>query len=452
MSPKSELILEQAARASSLDILGRRQNLVRILFIHRSLADVERCLYELKRVRFTVSSDVVLTPGQFAERLHSQLFDLVVAEYPSPNWQETHVLDLLGQMKKDIPVIFLVHGLERETTAEFILKGAADCIEVENIGHLPVAVHRALNEKVLRDQRDRAEKDLRRSEARYRALAGNLSYGICRCSLDGRFLEVNEAMIRMLGFGSRAELLALDLLRDIIQDAGSRAQLLGQTRAGALVDPIEIEWKRKDHGIVKVRLSGREVLSEQGELESYEVIAEDVTRQRELEDHLRRQAASDSLTGLANYRRLVDVLDSEIKRSERTNREFAMLFFDLDGLKLINDRHGHMTGSQALCRLADVLCSCCRDTDTAARFGGDEFALVLPETNAEAADLVARRICESVANDGKRPKLSVSVGVAVYPQDGGSIERLLSEADARLYLEKQKRVLPPESKHAATGE
>jgi PAS domain-containing protein len=65
--------------------------------------------------------------------------------------------------------------------------------------------------------------------------------------------------------------------------------LLGQSSADALVDPIEVEWKRKDHGILKVRLSGREVLSEQGQLEAYEVIAEDVTKQRELEDHLRRQ-------------------------------------------------------------------------------------------------------------------------------------------------------------------
>jgi diguanylate cyclase (GGDEF)-like protein/PAS domain S-box-containing protein len=444
MSSKSEPVLEQVERASALHIHGRRQNLVRILFVHRSVADVERCLYELTRVRFTVSSDVVLTLEQFAARLCSQPFDLIVAEYPSPNWRESQLLDLLHQMKKDVPLIFLVQDLKREIVAEFILKGVTNCIEMDSIGHLPIAVHRALAEKALRDQRDRAEKELRHSEARYRALAGNLCYGICRCSLDGGFLEVNDAMMRMLGYVSRAELLALDLVSDIIQDPVSRAQLLGQTGAGALVDPIEVEWKRKDHATVKVRLSGREVLNEQGELESYEVIAEDVTRQRELEDHLRRQAASDSLTGLANYRRLVDVLDSEIRRSKRTNREFAMLFFDLDGLKRINDRHGHMIGSQALCRLADVLCSCCRDIDTPARFGGDEFALILPETNAEAASLVARRICESVADDGKGPELSVSVGVAVYPQDGDSIERLLCEADARLYSAKQHRMSPPE--------
>jgi diguanylate cyclase (GGDEF)-like protein/PAS domain S-box-containing protein len=451
MSSKSEPTLKQLERASARDALWARHNLVQILFVHRSVADVERCLFELKRVRFTVSSDVVVTPEQFAGRLRSQLFDLIVAEYPSTNWQETQVLDLLGQMKKDIPLIFLVHGLKRETAAEFILKGAADCIEMESIGHLPVAVHRALAEKALRDQRDRAEKELRHSQARYRALAGNLSYGICRCSVDGRFLEVNEAMIRMLGYESREELLALDLARDIIQDPGKRAQLLGQSGTDGLVDPIEIEWKRKDHATVKVLLSGREALSEQGELEAYEIIAEDVTRQRELEDHLRRQAASDSLTGLANYRRLVDVLDSEIRRSKRTNREFAILFFDLDGLKRINDRYGHMIGSRALCRLADVLCSCCRDIDTPARFGGDEFAVVLPETNAEAASLVARRICEGVANDGSGPKLSVSFGVAVYPQNGDSIESLLCQADSALYSMKRQRSTAAESRQTAAG-
>ena len=129
----------------------------------------------------------------------------------------------------------------------------------------------------------------------------------------------------------------------------------------------------------------------------------------------------------------------EIKRSSRTGREFALLFFDVDELKRINDVHGHMVGSQALCRFADVLSSCCRSIDTPARFGGDEFAVVLPETNAEAASLVAQRICESIANDGKVPKLSVSAGVAVYPRNGDTIEGLLHQADCALYAQKQRR-------------
>ncbi len=110
------------------------------------------------------------------------------------------------------------------------------------------------------------------------------------------------------------------------------------------------------------------------------------------------------------------MLDSEIKRSGRTSREFALLFFDLDGLKAINDRHGHLKGSQALCRLADVLCSCCRNIDTPARFGGDEFALVLPETNAEAANLVARRIRESLGDEAKNQSFPSALVLRSIPK------------------------------------
>jgi diguanylate cyclase (GGDEF)-like protein/PAS domain S-box-containing protein len=403
-----------------------------MLFIHSHTAEVERCLQELDKVHFTVNAEIVTTPEEFSERLGKHAYDLVVAEYPSPNWKETQALELLTRSKRQIPLIFVGRILQRETVAEFITRGAYDCIEMGHIGHLPVAVHRALDEKALRDERDRAQIGLRHSEARYRALAGNLSYGICRCDLDGKFLEVNDAMVKMLRYGSREELLGVNLARDLIQDPARRAQLLGQPDEQGSVDAIEIEWKRKDGTTLKVRLSGQEVIGEQGELRSYEVITEDVTKQRQLEDHLRQQAARDPLTGLANYRHLAEVLGMEIKRSERTGREFALLLFDLDGLKQINDSHGHLIGSHALCRVADVL-SFCRDIDTAARYGGDEFAVVLPETGTEAANHAAQRICDSIANDGMEPALSVSIGVAVYPHDGESLETLLHAADVAMY-------------------
>src|ERR1700674_230146 len=409
-----------------------------ILFVHRHSAEIERCLHELQRVHFTVSAEIVVTPEEFTERLNSHSYDLVLAEYPSPDWRETQALELLHLSKKQIPFIFVSGTLQPERVAEFITKGAYDCIELDHIGHLPVAIHRALDEKTLRDERDRAENGLKHSEARYRALAGNLSYGICRCSLEGKFLEVNEAMVKMLGYASKEELLTASLASDLIQDPGKRAQLLGQPEQQGSVDPIEIEWKRKDGATLKVRLSGQEVTAEQGELDAYEVIIEDVTKQRQLEDHLRQQAARDPLTGLASYRRLTEGLDMEVKRSERTGREFAVLLIDLDGLKQINDRYGHLTGSHALCRVADVL-SFCRDIDMAARYGGDEFAIVLPETGAEAASQVAQRICSSIANDGMGPVLSVSIGVAVYPHDGERIEALLRAEKFAIYSMKAKK-------------
>jgi len=442
---------EPTERNTSLAGPAYRQHFLRVLFVHRSPLDIEKCLHELRRVGFTVSSDVVVTPEQFTDRLHSQCFDFVLAEYPSPNWQGAEVLDRLRQLKMAVPVIFLVHFVKRETVAELILKGGCDCIEMGSISHLPVAVHRAQEEKTLRDERNRAEKELGRSEARYRALAGNLNYGICLCDVAGKFLEVNEAMVSMLGYASKEELLVMNLRSDVIRDCAKCDQLFEQSGKGYLVNPIEMDWTRKDHATLKVHISGQEVIGGQDEPNAYELIAEDVTKQRELEGRLRKLAASDPLTGLANYRHLVDVLDMEIKRSERTSREFAVLLFDLDGLKVINDRYGHMTGSQALCRVADVLSFCCRNIDTASRFGGDEFALVLPETNTDAANLVAQRICESVAHDGKGPRLSISVGAAVYPHDGEKIESLLSAADSAMYSMKHERAAAVHSKQATAG-
>jgi diguanylate cyclase (GGDEF)-like protein len=169
------------------------------------------------------------------------------------------------------------------------------------------------------------------------------------------------------------------------------------------------------------------------------VLAAAVAERREAEDRLRRLAVSDPLTGLANYRQLVVALDAEINRSSRTERPFALVLLDLDGLKKINDHHGHLVGSMALRRVAETLLGSCRGIDTAARFGGDEFALVLPETGEAAAWHVARRVAERVARDGEAPVLSVSVGVAVHPRDGASLEALMNAADRSLYDAKAHR-------------
>lgn len=153
----------------------------------------------------------------------------------------------------------------------------------------------------------------------------------------------------------------------------------------------------------------------------------------QLFDQVSRLAASDSLTGLANHRRLLEVLENEIQRSRRTGRSFAVLLFDLDGLKKINDRFGHLTGSRAIKRLGVALRSGSRTIDTPARYGGDEFALILPESGEPEATQAAIRICERLARDGQEPPITVSVGVAVYPAHGTTIEKLLGAADSALY-------------------
>jgi diguanylate cyclase (GGDEF)-like protein len=298
---------------------------------------------------------------------------------------------------QETPLLFVTPKAS-ESIAELTAHGAFDYVECEHIAQLPMAVRRALNEKKLRVELEEAGKALRHSQSLYRALVDNPAYGICRCAAQGKFLD--EKM---------------------------------------RIEPVEIDWKRKNGTILKTRLSGRGVFNERGEFDGYEIIAVDITEQRALEEQLRHQAFSDSLTGLANHRRLFEVLQAEICRSKRTEREFTLLLLDLDGLKEINDRFGHLVGDRALCRMAQILTDCRRSIDTAARQGGDEFALVLPETGAAAGALVARRICDLLARDAEEPTLSVSVGVASYPKDADTIGTLLYAADKALYAIKDKQ-------------
>jgi diguanylate cyclase (GGDEF)-like protein len=180
------------------------------------------------------------------------------------------------------------------------------------------------------------------------------------------------------------------------------------------------------------------------------VIGAVVAEHRRAETQLRELATTDPLTGLANYRRLLDVLRAEIARSNRTGRPFAVLFLDMDGLKAINDRYGHLAGSRALCRLADILKTSIRAIDTPTRFGGDEFAIVLPETPEAGGYIVLRRIGERLAAAENEPKLSVSGGVAIFPRDGASPTQLLRAADRVLYESRtrsslgRRRVADPE--------
>jgi diguanylate cyclase (GGDEF)-like protein len=157
------------------------------------------------------------------------------------------------------------------------------------------------------------------------------------------------------------------------------------------------------------------------------------------EAQLRELVVTDPLTGLPNYRRLIEVMQAEISRSNRTEQPFAVVFFDMDGLKRINDDLGHLIGSRAVCRFAETLRASCRTTDTAARYGGDEFVAVLPDTDLDGARVVIKRVTERLAQDTDKPAISASAGVAVYPRDGGTPTTLLSAADRALYMAKAEK-------------
>jgi len=426
---------------------SHRRRPLSVLFVHRDSEAIDSCLQELEKGQFKVRSDFVLNLPQCTEQLRTQSYDVVVAEYPSPSWRGSQALQLLQQTVREIPLLFVTTATGSESIAQLTADGAFDYVEREHLAQLPMAVRRVLNDKRLRTELEEAGKALRHSQSLYRALVENPAYGICRCDAEGKFVDVNQALLSMLGYETKEELLEANRASEIVLELGHRMPLAGGSRESVRIEPVEVEWKRKNGTSVKARVSGRGVFDERGDFSGYEIIAVDITEQRALEEQLRHQAFSDSLTGLANHRRLFDVLQAEISRTKRTEREFSLLLMDLDGLKIINDQFGHLVGDRALCRLAHVLTDCCRSVDTAARQGGDEFALVLPETGVAAATLVARRVCDLLAKDAEQPALSVSVGMASYSKDAETIGSLLYAADRALYAMKAER-----SKTAAAGQ
>jgi diguanylate cyclase (GGDEF)-like protein len=153
-------------------------------------------------------------------------------------------------------------------------------------------------------------------------------------------------------------------------------------------------------------------------------------------------AFADPLTELPNRRALLDRLGVEVVRSRRTGRPFAIALADLDGFKAVNDRHGHAAGDAALRQVARMFQRQIRGYDMAARYGGDEFVLLFPDTSAEAAEKILTRFREipcASASSARSASLTLSWGIAAHPRDGDSAGTLLAAADARLYAMKGAR-------------
>jgi len=194
------------------------------------------------------------------------------------------------------------------------------------------------------------------------------------------------------------------------------------------------EYAHKNH-IFEIRLKPFRTPS--GEITGCIGVGLEITDRKKSEEEILYQARHDALTNLANYREFMDKLEREVNRAERSHRSFTLLLLDLDELKRINDLWGRLTGNRALKRLAAVIGEHCRSTDLAARYGGDEFGVVLIDSDEGMARQVAQRIESRLQTDREEPALSASIGISNYPDDGRTAAELIEVANRRLYKRKK---------------
>jgi diguanylate cyclase (GGDEF)-like protein/PAS domain S-box-containing protein len=176
---------------------------------------------------------------------------------------------------------------------------------------------------------------------------------------------------------------------------------------------------------------------------TFNAFLRDISQRRAMEEELARLATVDELTGLRNRRGFLAVAEPLVRMAERNQQDMALLYIDLDNLKRINDEHGHMAGDQALTALADLLRGTFRDSDVLARWGGDEFVVLLSD-NGLQAKVWLDRLRELAGRDPRFSQLSFSVGVAVYEWEHlASIDALIHQADAAMYKQKMSKRRQP---------
>jgi diguanylate cyclase (GGDEF)-like protein len=160
-----------------------------------------------------------------------------------------------------------------------------------------------------------------------------------------------------------------------------------------------------------------------------------------LYQQLEKEAVTDGLTGVFNYRHLISSLDNEIKRARRFKQVFTFVMLDVDNLKVHNDRNGHISGSQVLKEIASIIKKSCREIDLVSKYGGDEFAILLPQTRLPGASKVTQRILEGVRLhhfEGTRAEtITCSAGVSAFPRDGQTTREIIDAADKALYQAKR---------------
>jgi diguanylate cyclase (GGDEF)-like protein len=229
------------------------------------------------------------------------------------------------------------------------------------------------------------------------------------------------------------------------EDAGQVRYSLHMFEAGGAGGAVTCRLRRRDGEYRWFEFRVTRVAEPGGRLRHFQASGRDVTVRRELEQRLAEQAEElrhlslrDGLTGLYNRRGFVELSAQIVRIAEREQQRAALLFVDLDGLKVINDELGHGHGDRAICEVAELLRTTCRATDLVARLGGDEFVVLAGNVEGESVDVLKARLTRAIEQANRRPgrefSLSFSLGVACFdPQNPVAIEQLLVEADARMY-------------------
>jgi diguanylate cyclase (GGDEF)-like protein len=436
------------------------------------VVDDSRFHRELARDVLSSRADVVCCEGatQALAALEHGVFDLVISDLTMP---ELSGIDLLERVQRRLPgseFVIITANATVDSAVHALRKGAADYLQKPvRAADLILCLERALVRKrlVAENQRLRGELAL---YAAARTLASTLEVDevfALALEIAGRAVgktfgfalfqrpdltdsigvhthglaeAESERLRALIASGKRVEWSAYPAVARV--ERGPLHELLraaGLPEGPALVVPLRGE--ESDAGLLCLLETplADETLSQLAVVAAHADVA---LRNAERYRRARDRAFVDDATDVYNARYLLEALDREVRRSERYGSELSILFIDLDRFKLVNDTHGHLVGTSVLRQLSRLLTQSVRQVDTVARYGGDEFTILLADTGERGARVIAERIRKWVADNafeaegGRTLRLTCCVGLSTYPAHGRTREALLDGADKAMYRAK----------------
>ncbi len=289
-----------------------------------------------------------------------------------------------------------------------------------------------------------SQRQLADAELRYRSIFEDSVVGMFQTQIDGGYLAANRALAHLYGYETPGDLISelSDIARNLYVQPGRRDEFKALIREQGRVSDFESEVFRRDGTRIWISEHAHVVYAPSGEPLYYEGTVEDITAQYRYREQLEYQATHDPLTALPNRNLLQDRLKQVLRLAKRRGTQGTLAFVDIDNFKWVNDSLGHGAGDQLLVEVARRLKSCLRISDTVARYGGDEFVLILGDYDglSETLNILHRllaAIAEPMQLESQEVRVNCSIGVSVFPDDGTDLEMLLRHADAAMHHAKK---------------
>ena len=434
----------QVPRSDSLSFSPESSS-IRVLLLDEPSA-MKSVQAELERAGYEARLETIASMRVLLSKLKQDRYDILLVDCENSKCDLSEILAAIEAGDEILPVVIITDDISEEAATNAMRLGARDFILKSRLARLGPIVAREIRDTALRRESRRIEEALREANAILQATQEAAGEGICLVSNNGKVVSYNTFFTTL--WKLKVEQASLLLSEDKLF-----YHVLSQ-----LHDPDE--WVEKinylfDHPSACTRdevplKDGRTLerhsspaTSSQGQNYGRVWSFKDITPHKNYQIQLAHQAFHDPVTGLPNRALFLDRLTRTVARVRRASRSAAVLFLDLDRFKVVNDSLGHAKGDEVLIEVAARLQSCLRPGDTAARFGGDEFTILLEDiTSIHDAIVVAERIAQAItapfALGTQEVHISASVGIVTAGHDADSADELLRKADVAMYRAKQK--------------